>query len=68
MCTYCSVRENYVVGFKSGQFLLRSNHLCIIYDEKYLNGKYYLSDNSCESIEINYCPICGRKLKEEQPG
>ena len=68
MCKYCDVAENNMVGFNSGQFLLRENHLCIIHDERYLDGGYYLSDNSCENIKVNYCPICKRELnKVEQP-
>lgn len=51
MCKYC----NLLSGDSSKE---RHNNTFSIE----INGIYY--DDS-ESIEINYCPMCGRKIKKE---
>lgn len=63
MCKYCDVKYNATVGYNSGDIILWSSHLCIIRDDNYEDGQWYLSDNMGGEIEISTCPICGKKLK-----
>ena len=64
MCEFCDGREKRIEnGFTYGFAYIIKNRLCGSYSLRY--------DNSCGeygegAVEINYCPICGRKLEEDQ--
>jgi hypothetical protein len=56
MCNVCQGRED--IGKHNLDIYIIKNILSIDYDA-------YSSDSSFEEeLEINYCPICGRKLEE----
>lgn len=62
MCKYCEARENLCWGNK---------HRILIAELKDIDtdsplNRFVIATEKCESIEINYCPMCGRKLTEEK--
>lgn len=63
MCEFCDGKEKRIEnGFTYGDAHITENRSCRSYSLHY--------DNSCGEygeggFEINYCPICGRKLEEE---
>lgn len=58
MCNYCNGKseDRYISIFKDneGDYIL-SIESC--------NSDYYYGENDYTSIQIDYCPFCGEKLK-----
>lgn len=63
MCKYCDMGHNKLVGYDTGKKIL---HYSSTYIVKREDG-YYLSDNLCSpELKINFCPVCGQKLNQEE--
>lgn len=58
MCEYCENGKGLGDSIKGDGVFIEGSILYGIYDSGYCN---------CEA-EINYCPMCGRKLKEADDG
>ena len=56
MCSYCE-KEKWLSEYNNGHG---------IYIQKYYNNPIIVVDhvNVYDEIEINYCPKCGKKIKE----
>lgn len=71
MCEYCKMEKieetdgefinKIVLGRNKPMFEERNG--CVVQISLYGNGKYVLMDG-WGYIEINHCPVCGRKLEE----
>lgn len=62
MCKYCELNKNDLFFEKSishGDSLFRYDKIVICKEE---NGKYYLSNENNEFLEIVSCPVCGMSL------
>lgn len=58
MCEYCEKGKGLGDSVEGSGVFIDGSRLLAIYDGHYCN---------CEA-EINFCPMCGRKLAEENDG
>lgn len=71
MCKYCENTPFKLTDFNEETMepisKVTDNHFLSIYIPWKMEVKNYLSPIMCigTTIEINYCPWCGRKLEEE---
>ena len=68
-CEYCEKqRDNKPIHYEEwGSDNLRNNYLSVEVWDWGLEVEVRIAYGTTgESIEINYCPMCGRKLKEEE--
>ena len=67
MCKYCDCKEIPMLVSKYGEGIVESEynrsvfaHILKTPDDRYL---FEVNENIIYSFEIEYCPMCGRKLK-----
>ena len=58
MCEYCKDKKYLSNALLSSVRIQQ-------FEDKNKNKIYALAINSSTYIKINYCPVCGRKLKED---
>lgn len=72
-CEYCNRPHKLITRTRSVVDRLTENESCaeveLSIDDDYINLILENANTSlCQTIDINFCPMCGRKLKEESDG
>ena len=57
MCEYCENQPLVIWEDSDSEVYLNKNNLVVM--------QYLIELNSLNAIEINFCPMCGRKLQEQ---
>lgn len=72
-CEYCNRPHKMIARTMSIINRLEENESCaeveLHIEDDYINlNLQNVNSSLCQTIDINFCPMCGRKLKEECDG